>query len=214
MEQLHIAIKKKDEDLAAYKKMVEKLHLMFVQQEAQISKITATLQELSVSRKNEISALQSKLDKVASQTSTQEWVVSFDKLRKYEQFSKQFYSVSTPFCFQLSAGFENDELAVWIHRCRGRNDSKLRKIGCSSLINFNFIVYIVGLDGCTKSRHCNADDKEFLESLCIDPGSNRSVGYGFSTFFEKTKVEWNEWIINNELHLFLRIEPNFISGNS
>ena len=74
--------------------------------------------------------------------------------------------------------------------------------------------YVVGLDGLTKSRHCNADNENFLEGLHIDSRSNRSVVYGFATFFESTKVEWNEWVINNKLHLFLRIEPNFVSCNS
>lgn len=74
--------------------------------------------------------------------------------------------------------------------------------------------YVFGPDGLTKSRHCNADNENFLEGLYIDSGLNRSVGYGFATFFESTKVEWNEWVINNKLHLFLIIEPNFVSGNS
>lgn len=88
MAELHIAIKKKDKDLADYKKMVEKLELMFEDQQVQISKLATTIQELSILRKNEISALQSKLDKITTQADTQEWVVSFDKLKKYEQFSK------------------------------------------------------------------------------------------------------------------------------
>ena len=140
MAELHIAIKKKDKDLADYKKMVEKLELMFEEQQVQISKLATTIQELSILRKNEISALQSKLDKITTQADTQEWVVSFDKLKKYEQFSKQFYSVYTPFCFQLSARVENDELGVWIHRCRGGNDRKSGKIVCSSFVNFNFML--------------------------------------------------------------------------
>lgn len=214
MAELHIAIKKKDKDLADYKKMVEKLELMFEERQVQISKLATTIQELSILRKNEISALQSKLDKITTQADTQEWVVSFDKLKKYKQFSKQFYSVYTPFCFQLSARVENDELGVWIHRCRGGNDNRSGKIVCSSFVNFNFVFYVVGPDGLTKSRHCNADNENFLEGLYINSGSNRSVGYGFATFFESTKVEWNEWVINKKLHLFLRIEPNFLSGNS
>ena len=45
MAELHIAIKKKDEDLADYKKMVEKLELMFEQQHVQITKLATTIQE-------------------------------------------------------------------------------------------------------------------------------------------------------------------------
>ena len=210
VEQLHIIVKKKDDDLGAYKNMVEKLQLMYNQQQAKINTLEATIEELNSWRKNEKSALQSKLDKVTSQAHTQEWVVSLNKLKKNTQFSKQFYFASTPFCFQLSAGVQNHKSTVWIHRCRGKNDSKTGRIS-SSLFNFNITVYVIGPAGQSRCRNCSLKGDVF-KFMDLEPGSNRSVGYAFPMFFTSA-VKWDEWLINNNLHFYMRIEPICVTAS-
>ena len=191
---------KKDQKIEEYKKLVEHL-------QTHVEKFQTTMDELSnrLLECERIASLgkEENLTRSTHKTCTYEWVISYSELLEHEiEFSDIFYTVSTTFCFELSAGLENDTLFINLHRCRGVNDNKIGKIK-SLLCGFMFTVYVIGRNGKLKVKEGNFNHKD----LDFNVGANyqRSLGNGWRDFLDGERIL--DWLIKGRLHIFCRIDP-------
>ena len=194
MEQLQKEMLKKDHKIEEYKKLVDHLQTCVEDFQATVDELLSRLYKYDkIIRKEENMA------KSTHKTSTHEWVVPFEAFEHGEQFSDSFYTASTTFCFQLCAYLKNNELCIYLHRCRGVNDNEMGRIQ-SSLDRFMFIIYVISRDDKLKRKEGSFGTSGFN----IGANYQRSIGSGWSDFLNGESLP--DWLIKGRLHIFCRID--------
>lgn len=197
LDQLQISVDKKEEEINDYKRTVTNLTNTVTQLQITVSSLQALVKDMSLQVK--ISA-----DKNSNEEfETFRWVVSIDKVKQCEQYSKRFYVTSAPFSLQVSAAIKRDRLEIWLFRCRGKNDTVGKVF--SNFTNFTCYMYLVNACGDAHIRSMNLQNDSCFN---IDIVYNRSKRLGWDNFLKTSS--WNDWSINNHLHLFCKVKPALI----
>ena len=139
---------------------------------------------------------------VNSNVNVFQWSVPFGLLKLSEQKSEEFYTAVLPFCFRLTAEIKENDLDIYLQRCRGKND---KPIGFSSELNlkhFMFVLYVFGAGGRVRKQ------KSYFKKwyFNIDADCHGQTCGGWRRFLNGPN--WNEWLINFKVYIFCEITLN------
>lgn len=196
LDQLQISVSKKEQEIDNHKKTIANLTNTITEMQTSFDKLQTLVSDISCQSK--ISADMNSNEEFE----TFKWIISINKLKQCEQYSKPFYVTQSPFLHQMSAAIKGNILQTWIYRCRGKND-KAGKI-LSKFCDYRCIVYLVNEAG-----EVFADTIKYSQigtSLNVGAAYERSKGTGWKDFLETSPSSWHDWIIKNHLHFFCKFE--------
>ena len=200
LDQLQISFTKKEQEIDDHKRTIANLTNKMSQLEKTVNNLQALVRDLT--SQVQISAEKGSIEEFE----IFKWVISVDKLKQSEEYSKPFYVTTAPILLQVSAAITGKRLETWFYRCRGKNDSAGKIL--TDFRHYEYVLYLVNSTGDTYARalHFDANDPY----LNIGKTHERSKGKGWEDFFERSTSNWNEWLIKNHLHFFCKLRPILI----
>ena len=196
LDQLQTSVSKNEQEINNHKKTIANLTNTITELQTTVDKLQTLVTDILWQAK--ISASMNSNEEFE----TFKWIISINKLKQCEQYSKQFYITQAPFLLQMSAAITGCRLETWLFRCRGKND-KAGKI-LSKFCDYRCVMYLVNEAGEVYVNTINFPKNDTY--LNVGAVYEKSKGRGWEDFFKTSPSNWHEWIIKNHLHFFCKLE--------